>query len=35
MFKRIKELFEPNKKENRDDRSAHRKYTTHYEDLCQ
>jgi len=37
MFKRIKEALTPTtkKKEDRDDRSSHRKYTTKYEDLCQ
>ena len=37
MFKRIAEVLNPKvkTKEDRDDKSAHRKYTTKYEDLCQ
>jgi hypothetical protein len=37
MIQKIKEAFTPTKKtkEDRDDKSAHRKYTTKYEDLCQ
>jgi hypothetical protein len=37
MFKRITEALKPTAKtkEDRDDRSEHRKYTTRYEDLCQ
>jgi len=37
MFKKIKEALKPTvkTKEGHDDKSAHRKYTTKYEDLCQ
>jgi len=37
MLQKIKAAFTPTKKgkEDRDDKSEHRKYTTKYEDLCQ
>jgi len=37
MLQKIKEALTPTKKtkEDRDDKSEHRKHTTKYEDLCQ